>query len=93
MTTPAQKAAHARYQRSPKGLSFLRRSKYGIDDETYHAMLIEQSGRCAICLLPMHSPEIDHNHKTKIVRALLCGKCNKAIGLLNDSAILHECSK
>lgn len=60
---------------------FLRRlRKYGITEADWHAMLIAQSGRCAICRDPMDSPAIDHNHDTGAVRGLLCRPCNLTIG-------------
>ena len=64
--------------------SYVRRT-YGI---SYEAMLVEQSGGCAICGLPDDRTRlcVDHNHETGKVRGLLCNKCNRAVGLLNDSA-------
>lgn len=52
--------------------------KYGIDLVTYQRLLEGQDGRCAIC---QNRPKkqrlaVDHNHKTKEVRGLLCGRCN-----------------
>ena len=62
------------------------RRKYGLTLNLFEALVSAQLGNCAICGvnedLDLH---VDHDHRTKKVRGLLCGKCNKAIGLLNDS--------
>jgi len=60
---------------------------YGIGFEEYDAMLAKQNGLCAICGKEPSLKRrlaIDHCHKTNVVRGLLCLKCNKGIGLLND---------
>ena len=62
------------------------RSKYGISSEQWTAMLVEQSGRCAICSNPMREPCVDHDHETLAVRGLLCSGCNTGIGHLRDSS-------
>lgn len=59
--------------------------KYGISEETYQTMLDDQRGICAICGLSMDKPHVDHDHNSGKVRALLCGNCNTAIGLLKES--------
>lgn len=54
----------------------------------YRRLLEDQRHRCAICSYrPQRSAElvIDHNHKTGMVRGLLCAKCNTALGLFRDS--------
>lgn len=59
---------------------------FGITEEHYNEMFARQLGLCGIC----HKPEndiklaVDHDHVTKVVRGLLCKKCNMAIGLLGD---------
>jgi hypothetical protein len=64
--------------------NFRRRIKrYGLTDEEYRQLVARQKGRCAIC--GRKELCIDHNHNTGKVRGLLCGRCNAALGLLDDS--------
>ena len=84
-----------RYAQNTKKLrAYKRHLKYGITDQQYHAILVLQSGVCAIC----HQPEIrlnkadgtilplavDHNHDTGEIRGLLCHSCNLALGIFKD---------
>jgi hypothetical protein len=66
---------------------YLKRT-YGIDSVHYEAMLAQQSGTCAICKGGPRGRHkrfhVDHDHVTGVVRGLLCGPCNQAIGPLND---------
>lgn len=70
-----------------------RRALTGWTQEEYDRAYKEQKGLCAICGISANKCTTsknrqglvaDHNHKTKNKRGLLCGKCNTAIGLLND---------
>ena len=66
---------------------------YGISEEEFTAMLEAQNYRCAICGTEdwgRPSPSIDHDHKTGKVRALLCNRCNRVLGLAEESAVLLE---
>lgn len=74
---------------------------YGITYEQYNEMLIAQRGVCAICEKPqafVHPKtgepvnlSVDHCHRTGKVRALLCSKCNTALGALDDNVdLLHK---
>lgn len=71
-------------------------SKYGITEEQYQEMLKAQNGLCLICLQPetildkrVNGPKrlsIDHCHKTKKIRGLLCRNCNIGIGNLKHNS-------
>lgn len=68
-------------------------SKYQMTEDQYFGMLEEQGCACAICTVeftPDLLPVIDHNHKTGVVRGLLCGTCNTALGLFKDSPDLLD---
>lgn len=60
--------------------------RYGMTYAEYEAMLVSQGGVCAICggSPGKHRLHVDHDHKTGKVRALLCIKCNAALGATND---------
>lgn len=67
--------------------------KYGITLEFFDALVLSQSGRCAICSEPMcevREPCVDHDHLTKDVRGLLCAKCNRGLGFFRDSPDLLQ---
>lgn len=63
------------------------KSKYGISDEKYEQMFQAQNGKCALCSKShtRRKLNVDHCHRTGLVRGLLCDKCNLGIGLFDDN--------
>lgn len=63
----------------------------GLTIDEYDATYDKQGGRCLICGIEKparYSKDrlvVDHCHKTNKFRALLCSKCNTAIGLLGEN--------
>jgi len=62
------------------------RVNYGLTIQDYNKMLKDQRGKCFIC---GNTPKtvrlnVDHDHKTGIVRGLLCWLCNKGLGFFRD---------
>ena len=103
------KANHRRYVTSEKGKENLRKNsikhrlkrKYGLSLDDYKSMLDAQSGVCAICKQPETMKQqgvlkplaVDHNHKTGTVRQLLCNRCNRVLGFVDDKEdILKACA-
>ena len=75
---------------SEKRLEAHYKKEYNITLSDYDKMFEEQDGRCAICRgTETKTPKngrfcVDHDHSTGEVRGLLCGSCNRGIGLLGD---------
>jgi len=80
------------------------KKKYGISIDEWRSMWSAQSGKCARCSVCMVEPPqlsgrngrtsvtdacVDHCHSTGIVRALLCGPCNRRIGHLERPDSRH----
>ena len=64
-------------------------NNYGITLEQYKTLFVSQNNVCKICKHPERSKRyvylcVDHCHKTGRIRGLLCNRCNRAIGLLDD---------
>lgn len=84
-----------------KKLAFRRSQRcrrLGITPEDLDALKIKQGNRCPICqgeLPPIgvspgngfgrRKEHIDHDHDTGLIRGVLCGSCNTAIGVLGDN--------
>lgn len=65
--------------------------RYGLTAEAYEAMLAAQGGVCAICGgvdAKGRRLSVDHDHESGVVRALLCGGCNVALGFMRDDPTL-----
>lgn len=62
---------------------------YGITPNDYNRMYEDQKGCCKVCGTQSGNTKfhIDHCHTTGKVRGLLCGPCNRALGLLNDNPL------
>lgn len=58
---------------------------YGMTKEQFDEMLIGQNGMCLICGSHMDIPNIDHDHKTGVIRGLLCHGCNTGLGLFKEN--------
>lgn len=79
-----------RYKKNARGKQL--QKTFGITLEDYDRLFESQSGKCAICETTETGSAthghfaVDHDHATGAVRALLCIKCNLAIGQLQDSS-------
>lgn len=73
------------------------RRQYGISLDEYNEMLENQRYKCAICgnedEVEGRRLAIDHCHETNKIRGLLCGKCNRGLGLFYDNIDLLEKAK
>jgi len=64
------------------------KNHYGLTEDQYDEMFLNQEGRCAIC--QRHRDElkevlaVDHNHSTGKVRQLLCRPCNSVLGYIKE---------
>lgn len=63
-----------------------RLTKYGLTREQLKELIERSGGRCAICDIDFDTKfQVDHCHETGLVRALLCQRCNIALGWFDDS--------
>ncbi len=79
--------AELRRRRYPRDREQRRLRKYGLSDNAYDAMFVQQHGICPICKEKFDALCVDHCHPTNKVRGLLCPKCNRGLGHYNDDPI------
>ena len=61
--------------------------EYGLTWQEVIEMLGKQKGACQICREPLAIEKtfsLDHDHKTQLIRGILCIKCNAMLGNCND---------
>ena len=84
-----------------QGRKYAMKYRFGITQEQYDRMFVEQNGICAICENVSDNGQllcIDHDHsccpgrKTcgECIRGLLCTRCNMAIGQLRENVTYLE---
>lgn len=77
--------------KSPKGRESQRnmnlKQKYGLTLSERNALAARQDEKCDICGEQVDL-EVDHCHASRIVRGLLCQRCNKVLGWLKDDSAL-----
>ncbi len=70
---------------------------WGLSIKEYEEIYNKQNGVCAICSQPeivvdkwgnIKRLSIDHNHRTKKIRKLLCDHCNRGLGYFYDNSTL-----
>jgi predicted transcriptional regulator YheO len=83
----------AHYYKNPeKILNSARKRKYGLTNNEYKTMQKSQKGVCMICKKPeklkqqgtLKSLSVDHDHKTRKIRGLLCIRCNSGLGHFDE---------
>ena len=59
--------------------------KYGLTLDDFRDLLVGQAGRCLVCLrVPPTDLVVDHDHATGRVRGLLCQRCNRMLGQVDE---------
>lgn len=85
------KKSQNKRQQSGKRRIYDLRYRYGLTQEQFDQMNERQGYACAICRLAWSEEvvmSVDHDHTDGRVRGLLCGKCNRMIGLSGDNVVI-----
>ena len=84
------KIYYARPEVKERYRSWQMQREYGISSEERDNLAKSQDWKCAICKWPEGDGRlhVDHDHFTGKVRGLLCGKCNRGIGMFSDNPLI-----
>lgn len=84
---------NSQWAKTERGKACARRKQlkaYGLTQSDFDAMLLSQHTACLGCSTSLKNKKacVDHDHKTAVVRGILCHNCNVSIGLLNDDPFI-----
>lgn len=88
--------AENRLDRKERNKLYQKKNKYGLDFKEYENMVKETNGMCPICGYIFTNenrytgPFVDHNHETGKVRGILCNRCNRTLGFVDDKIEILE---
>ena len=84
-----------RYATEPEVVESVRRyhlrRTYGLSWQDFEDMLARQKGACALCRRKFGKKRkccVDHCHKWRKARGLLCRQCNTGLGCFEDNPVL-----
>ena len=61
------------------------KTNYGLSQEDFEDMIVDQLGRCDACEELLDDLHVDHCHENGDVRGILCPPCNMALGQVKES--------
>lgn len=64
------------------------RCRYGLSEDDFARL--QAVGACPICERSGVPMEVDHNHRTGAVRAILCSRCNSALGMFWENVSIMQ---
>lgn len=67
--------------------TLLLKRAFNLTPSEWDRILAHQGGVCFICersIDPPRKPHTDHDHRTGVVRGILCSQCNRALGKAED---------
>ena len=67
--------------------SFWLTRRYRVDSAQVAWMILQQGGLCALCRTGK-AKHVDHDHRTKRIRGILCFNCNRGLGKFGDNVEL-----
>ena len=75
-----------------KGRTRSLRTRYGLTQLQYDAILAHQGGTCALCSAKpgKRAFHVDHRPGTKIVRGILCPSHNRSMALLDNAVLMQK---
>jgi len=62
----------------------MRHFRYGLASDEFDKLRLMYGGLCPLCRRKPGT-DVDHDHQSRIIRGLLCRRCNQALGLLGDN--------
>lgn len=88
-------AARKRYWEDPeKQYAYHLQKTYGLTLSRYNEVLKKQDGKCAICGVDQSKTNrrfgVDHDQVSGRIRGIICGRCNRGMGYLQDNAEICE---
>lgn len=90
---PLDKRSNQRAESRPSAREMYLLRTYGLTESEVDAMADAVGRRCPACATPFEgigkdstALVVDHCHHTGKVRGVLCNRCNRALGVLGDSA-------
>lgn len=65
---------------------------YGINLDQFLTLIENQQYKCKICYdnITESTGCVDHDHKTGVVRGILCTRCNTGLGMFRDNKTYLE---